>query len=151
MAVRPQRVSGQPASGAGTLRPRAAATSTPAPPAVEDDVLQNKVDMIAEGELDRDDNSEPAAGSVEAPARGATSVICCRARTSGAPTQATADSHTSAQIIKLAKAGGPGSAYCPPCAIPFLGRVLAGRRSQGFDSSGRDPFWPYTHCSIARG
>ena len=70
--------------------------------AMEDDldVLHDTVNMIAEGEHDRD--NEPAAGSVAAPARGATPVIGGRSRTSDAPTQATEDFYRSAQIIKLA-------------------------------------------------
>ena len=60
--------------------------------------------MIDEGGLDRED--APAAGSAAAPTRGATSDAGCRARTSGASTQAAAGPYTSTQITKLSSAGG---------------------------------------------
>ena len=78
--------------------------------AMEDDldVLHDTVNMIAEGEHDRD--NEPAAGSVAAPARGATPVIGGRSRTSGAPTQATEDFYRSAQPEIISWRWRPGSA-----------------------------------------
>ena len=74
LAPRPRRAPGHPVPRGQVAA--SAATDTPAPPAVEDNVLKDTVDMIAEGELDRD--GEPAAGS-----GGATPVIGGRARTSG--------------------------------------------------------------------
>ena len=81
--------------------------------------------QIDEGELDRDD--EPAAGSVAAPARGTTSVNGGRARTSGAPTQATVDSYTSTKISKLASAGQRKRRF----------RKLSARTSYSFSSAAR--------------
>ena len=121
LVARPRRASGQPVPGGRDAAP--VATSTPAPPAVEDDAPLKTVDTIAEGELDRED--EPAARSVAAAARGATPVIGGRARTSGAPTQATADSYyTSAQIIKLASAGGLAARIARPVQSRSAGELL---------------------------
>ena len=100
-AARPRRASGHAASRGQTAS--LAAEDTSVQPAADDDGLQDTIDMIGEGEFDRDD--EPAAGSA-APIRGITSEAGGRARTSGASTQAAAGPYTSTQITKLSSTGG---------------------------------------------
>ena len=114
LAARLLRASGQPVSGGRVAAP--AAANAPAPPAAEDNILQDTVDTIAERELDRDDE-------LQQDRRRRQHVV---PRMSSAVEQGPVALQLEPKQ-QWTRTRRHNSESWP--AIPFLGRVLAGRQT----------------------